>query len=124
MNTQGTHKPFPINYMGFQSARVRAGSAPAPRRRHPSNRGASGTDGGCPWARQPIDRLPGAAGWNVFLFDFPAKMPAVPLKGSHPIGMGPPPGPQRRPCGIAVGICLVVQSSSWRGKQREKREQE
>lgn len=84
MNTQGTHKPFPIDNMGFESTSVRAWPAPAPRRRRPSKAWRFGYWRGRHWARQPIDWLPGAAGWNVFLSGFPAKMPVVLLKGSNP----------------------------------------
>lgn len=64
---------------------------------------------GALWARRPIDSLPGAAGWNVSLFDFPAKMPVVLLEGPDPADMGTPPSPWTRPFGIAVRACLVFE---------------
>lgn len=68
---------FSIDYMRSESASVRTWSAPPPHRRSLSKPRALGADSGCLWARRPVDWLLGAAGGNVLLFYFPAKMPVV-----------------------------------------------
>lgn len=120
MNTQGTHKPFPTDNMGFESASVRAWSAPAPRRRHPSKHGASGTDGVVTGPGNLLTDCLELLGGMYSYLTSQQKCQLSCWKGPTPADMGPPPHPWTRPFGIAVGAGLVVQSSSWPGKQRKE----
>lgn len=119
MNTQGTHKLFSIDDMGFEPARVRTWSALAPSRRCPSQP-SFGAERGHLWARHPANEcleLPG----GMYCLTFQQKCQLSCRKGPSAADKGTPPRPWCRPLGIAVRACLVVPSSSWWRKQRKNR---
>lgn len=84
MNTQGTHKRFLYRLHEIWICQCENLTSSTPHRRRLSKPRALGADRGCLWARRPVDWLFGAAGWNVLLFYFPAKMPVVLLERPNP----------------------------------------
>lgn len=84
MNTQGTHKRFLYRLHEIWICQCENLTSFTPHRRRLSKPRALGADRGCLWARRPVDWLFGAAGWNVLLFYFPAKMPVVLLERPNP----------------------------------------
>lgn len=83
MNTQGTHKLFLYRLHEIWICQCENLTSSTPHRRRLSKPRALGADGGVSLG-QATCWLTGAAGWNVLLFYFPAKMPVVLLERPNP----------------------------------------
>lgn len=114
MNTQGTHKLFSMDSMGFESACMRTWSAPAPSRgpsSKPGDLGAKGVVSG-PGDLLLTDCLELLGGMYYYLTS-QQKCQLSCWKGPISTDTGTPSSPWTRPFGIALRAGLVVPSSSW-----------